>query len=43
MADNHNYGKLTITYIFSSFTGLGFSQTIVQPPVLLHTQDEKGD
>ena len=39
MADNHNYGKLTITYILSSITGLGISQTIVQPS-LLHTQDE---
>ena len=28
MADNHNSGKLTITYILSSFTGLGFSQPL---------------
>ena len=40
VADNHNHGKLTITYMLSSFTGLGFSLTIVHPPLLLHDQDE---
>ena len=42
MADNYNYGKLAITYILSSFTGIGSSQPIVQPPsTLTHSRWHK--